>query len=336
MIISWFTDPAKGNFGIPGNEEKFSSYYQYDTTSKEFTRVRLELGRTSGSGDTQAMFKETRYVGFSTEKIRTSSDWTVEAGQLKYKGVALETVPTEGDYVYDLTNPTSKPHFGNPVTSEANLPEGIEVKHLNLIANDAMVSKSSVVFTTKAASGAELAEVLKGEVAMIVGKPFASITDADILTTLKAQVTELKSRLISEPKTSIEESLSAVEETLSEINNKIMEGDFVPTQECETAYSDLQKSAAGAKAATSSGDVKTAISEIANAQESLVTVVNTIEEAQHEAIRSSLEASSTSLEEASNASLQWDAIQAEYTQLETASSVEEYESEIGVEEPVEI
>ena len=145
MIISWFTDPSKGTF-VEGSG-KLSSYYQYDTQSKQFSRVRLELGRSSGSGDTKAMYQETRYVAFSDQKINDSKNWTVENGELKYKGNSLEQTPTNGDYVYDLTNPKSTPHYGNPVTDSPNLPEGIEIRHLSLIANESILSESDIVFT---------------------------------------------------------------------------------------------------------------------------------------------------------------------------------------------
>src|ERR1700722_8936860 len=107
MIISWFSQPEGG---------KFSSYYQYDTVTTNFTRIRMELGRASSSGatdDTFIGFKTERYVGFSDQYYSTSKSnlghWSVnEDNELCYDDVPLAGGrPAPGARIYDCTNPGS-------------------------------------------------------------------------------------------------------------------------------------------------------------------------------------------------------------------------------------
>ena len=335
MIISWFTDPSKGTF-VEGSG-KFSSYYQYDTETKQFTRVRMELGRKASSsgydqGDTMASYKETRYVSFSDEKIRDGKNWTVENGELKYKGNSLEQTPSSGDYVYDLTNPKSVPHFGNPVTDSPNLPEGIEVRHLSLIANDTMVNKTSFKFTTSKATGDALSEALKTKVSDIMKTPFDKITDQQILDKLKSQVSDIKNAAIEPSKSRVIESLDAVSASMTEINEKIMNGEIVPNGDFEKAYSTVQTKVVKAKMAAGKSDVKEALSELAEAQKNIQTAIDSVVSETQATLKQTLQNSSSALDDATKASNTWDKIQNEYDSLESADSVDAYEKEIGVEE----
>jgi hypothetical protein len=140
MIISWFTQPKK----------PFSSYYQYDTVTRHFSRTRLELDRSSKSGhsnDTFVSYSKQRAVGFTNKRCPYDSEkpgqhWSVENGTLCYNGKPLPSAsPRSGYRVYDTSNPQNSVHKGNAVTDTPKLPDGIGAKHLALLANDTMINK---------------------------------------------------------------------------------------------------------------------------------------------------------------------------------------------------
>src|SRR5580658_5195060 len=131
VIISWFTEPPSS----------FASYYQHDTVTQRFSRIRLQLGRQSlsATNDTFVSYKPHRAVGFSAQRYSTSdpgSHWSVnEKGALCYDNAPLpSSKPNDGDRVYDSSDPSSFVHRGNAVTNSPELPAGIEPKHLALLA----------------------------------------------------------------------------------------------------------------------------------------------------------------------------------------------------------
>lgn len=344
MIITWFTDPSKGTF--TEGSGKFSSYYQYDTTTRKFVRIRLELGRKSSSngdsGRTGAFFKEKRYVGFSNDpNIRTSekSKWSInENGQLEFNGKALETKPAEGLGVFDTSSSTFNEdtfiHRGNAVTNSPNLPEGIEIKHLNLIANDAIINRTGTEFTGSKATGEELSASIKGQVEDIIGKSFDEITNDDILEMLKAQVKQIKEESVEPAKESVEESLDEVNTLIEDINESIAEKGMVPTEEFEAAFKDLQTKISEAKSAVESGNgIKKAISDLAEAKTVLDTAAKDINQDHYEELKDSFTSSEKAIESAQAESQKWEDIASEYQKAEEATSIEEYEESIeGIKE----
>ncbi|SHJ62543.1 hypothetical protein [Aquimarina spongiae] len=349
MIITWFTDPSKGTF--TEGSGKFSSYYQYDTETKKFVRIRLELGRqSSGSdlGETGAFFKNKRAVGFSSidfiEKVAEypDSDFTIDksTGKLLLKGDPMSTTPTTGDNVVDMSPGQTKPHFGNSVASKAFLPPDIEPKHLSLIANNAIANGESESFTTKSVTGTQLSDALKGKVCDIMGvEDFNTISDADILKKLKSQIAEIKEELTTPSKKTIDSSLEDVDKLLSGIKEKMETDGIAPTEDFEDALEDLGKKVKAAKEASESGEgVKKAITDLESSRATLKEAVKTLSEAHQSTVDDLITGSDKAIETAQSASDEWERIDTEYQESEEASSIKEYEASIGNEEaePVEL
>ena len=73
-------------------------------------------------------------------------------------------VPKAGSRVYDASNPDSFVHIGNPVTDTPALPPGIEPKHLALLANKAMITRTRIVLTARDATPEALVRSLQEQV----------------------------------------------------------------------------------------------------------------------------------------------------------------------------
>ncbi len=349
MIITWYTDPSKGNFAE--NPGKFSSYYQYDTTTNKLVRVRLELGRETSeydTGATTAFLDDQRYVGFSTvvyiekEAEYPDEDFTIDAksGLILVKGEALDVKPKIGDNVVDMSSYSETPHFGNSVSKNINLPEGIETKHLSLIANEAIITNKNIIISGRNASGVELSGNLKAKVCDIVGKEdFASISDEDILKALKSQVSEIKTRSIAPSKESIEGSLEEVEDVLKSIRTEIEEGRITPNESFTEAFSSFSDSVAKAKTALSESEgIKAATEELASEKAKLLSAAKTLVTEQQYQAEDIISKSDKAIETAQSESETWEAISSEYEEVESAETIEDYEKSIGnvEEEPVEI
>ncbi|MCK8521150.1 hypothetical protein M0D21_06210 [Aquimarina sp. D1M17] len=351
MIITWFTDPSKGSF--TEGSTKFSSYYQFDTETKKFTRIRLELGRKASSsggddGRTGAFFKEERYVGFSNDpKVRSSqpTKWSVnDKGELCFDGDPLQTKPAKDLRTYDTSstvfNEDTFIHKGNAITDSPNLPEGIETKHLSLIANDTTLEGESIKLTSRDVSSTDLSDALKNKVCEILDvDDFDSITDDDILEKLKSQIKEIKEKSIEPSKESIDSSLEDIDKLMSDIKEKIETDGIAPTEDFEKAYADLQEKVKAAKTATESGKgVKDAIKELETSRASLKESVSTLSADHQAGIDSLITDSNAAVETAQSASEEWERIASEYQSAEEATSIEKYEESIGNEEvePVEL
>lgn len=340
MIISWNTDPSKGTFA-PGST-KYSSYYQYDTVSHKFVRIRLELGRGgSDGGDTGSFYRENRYVGFTTDNDLSTDikRWSVDDGQLRYElekdeYLHLPTEPKTGATTYDTSFGNVKNiHRGNPVTSDPHFPEGIQNKHLGVLANEAILGEKGIVLTSSAASGAELSAVLKGQVAKVVGKPFNEITNEDLLKTLQRQVAQIKQNEILPSKENINSSLEEADGLIDSIKEQITDEGMVPTEEFSKSYSNFIEKYMNANAAVESGiAVKSAMEEFQAAKNQLMNESKTIEAAYYNNLETQLNNTNTAIDAAVADAATWENIDLEYENLEKANSIEEYEAEIGVEE----
>ncbi|WP_459212735.1 hypothetical protein [Aquimarina rhabdastrellae] len=344
MIITWYTDPSKGSF--TEGSTKFSSYYQFDTVSQKFVRIRLELGRSPSSsggdqGDTGAFFKSKRYVGFSNDPTVRSSQpakWSInKEGQLCFDGKALQTTPSKGLNTYDTSsnvfNDSTFIHKGNKITEEPNLPEDIAPKHLSLIANDAVIKGGGVNLTAANASGTDLATALKTKVGSIVGKDFKDITDNDLLAKLKEQISTIKTNEIQPSKASLDTALEDVNKLLTEIKTQIEEGMLIPNQNLEKAALDLNaKIEAAQKASTSGEGIKEAIANLAKSKTALNTQVEAVESKSYEALKNQVEQSDAAVKTAQADSERWENIDTEYANAEKAKTINEYEESIGIAE----
>ncbi len=332
MIISWFTDPSKGTFST--KPRKFSSYYQYDTETKHFTRIRLELDRTvkaHDAGDTQGMYKKTRYVGFSdvTNLPTDQTDWSFnEDDQLVYNGDVLKSTPSPNDRTYDWSGKdTVKVHRGTPVTDSPNLPEGIEPKHLSLIANQTFISKDKFTLTKGNASVDDLSKALKSKVSGIMGgKDFDKITNEEILEKLKSQVGKIRAIETKSEKDSLDKSVTDVEESLNKLEETITERGSTPDMKFETAIENARKVVESAKTAKTSGDIKKSLSDLKEARTSLDGLEWTVEE--NSILQAPLQKSKDALDDVLKAGEDWTKAQESYENLEESKSLETYESEI--------
>ena len=336
MIISWFTQPP----------DEFSSYYQYDTVTKNFTRIRLELGRQSQSGntdDTFVGFKTERYVGFSSADYSTRKSnlghWSVnEAGELCYDGVALPTGrPAADDNVYDCTDPSSFVHSGNPVTTTPSLPPGIEPKHLALLANETFGGTHDVRtrLTGSDATEDELTSALKDAVCTVLEvDDFAKITDAEILAKLTSQIDSIRLDAVVSKASNLDEALTAAGKATDLISEQIGEGVLVPNRELQTAFGSLQDSIAKAQSAENADAVRAALVEIGDAQQAVAAAIDTIDVAQRGNVAREFTAAQEALTEVQQQAIEWRAAETAYEKLATADNVDDYEKEIfeGTEE----
>lgn len=158
MAKTWYTHP----------ENQFDSFYYFDDTTRELVRIRLELGRKSGSGDTKAMYEPDRYFGFSTDAsldVRDLNLWTVDKGTVQYNGRPLESNPTKDYWTYDfaLRQGEKKPreiHPGNKVATSGQLPKGITEKELITLAQKAIARRGDIVLTKKDATPEQLSQAI--------------------------------------------------------------------------------------------------------------------------------------------------------------------------------
>lgn len=325
MIISWFTQPKSG----------FSSYYQYDTVTQQFSRVRLELGRNSTSGrtnDTFASYNSKRAVGFSKDRLPFDSNdpgqkWSLnKAGELCYEGQPLPGGrPSAGNRVYDATDPSSFVHSGNPVTEKPSLPPDIKPEHLALLANDAMVTKSRINLTGGGVSETQLSEAIKGHVVRITGaKDFASVNDDMILAKLTSQAESIRGTAVGESVSGLEKALTSAQDSTALVGEQITEGMLTPTQEFEEAFGSLEKAVSSARTASSDVDVRQAVAEVEKAQQSVKTAIEDIDVARNESVARQLDSARESLSEAEQHVTVWESVETEYKPLEEASSVEDY------------
>ncbi len=328
MIISWFTQP-------PGQN---ASYYQYDTVTQQFSRTRLELGRQSSSNtnDTFVSYRSQRTVGFSDVRYSTTNPgdhWTVNDGTLYFDGTPLATTPSANAKVYDCTDPTDFVHRGNPVTETPTLPLGIEPKHLALLANEAMVSKTKITLTAGTATQEQLIATIQGEVCKVLKvDSFAAATDAVILEKLKSQAGQISDSASRQQAKSLDQALETTKAVNQRINEQITDGVLTPTQEFETAFAELQT--AVDRAQDAGGDVRQALTEIGSAQQSLNKAIASIDAAKYEATAKQLENAGAALEDAAQNATKWQEIEVEYEPLTEAESIEDYQREIGIETEV--
>jgi hypothetical protein len=191
-IKTWVTHP----------KQKFDSYYYYDTDTRKFVRIRLELHRADG-GRPSIMPDLTHYVGFVPNPgeflFRELNRWSVKDGQIIYQGdkgaVALSKEPQIGLYTVDFslpegqTNPTHV-HHGNAIISEANadLPwnshkEVVTTGMLYAIAERELAKHNPKVIRLGLAD--ESTEALGDEIFTLYGTLDVQLDKRDFFTQLK-------------------------------------------------------------------------------------------------------------------------------------------------------
>jgi hypothetical protein len=326
MIIAWYTQP-------PG---KFSSYYQYDTVSRNFTRIRLELGRAAkptDDGGTFASFKDDRRVGFSDDRLSTSKPadhWSVNgSGRLCFDGKELSGVPKPGSRVYDASNPDSFVHVGNPVTDTPALPPGIEPKHLALLANKAMIMKTKIVLTTRDATSDDLVRSLQDQVLDIVGGgDFAAISDDTILGILKDQVRTIQARTVGPSRTSVQQALDAVEASSQKITEMLTDGSLTPNDGITAAVEGLSSAVANAKAQTGVAEIQQALAEVKTAQAAMESAIDAASADYRTSLEQQLRVTGESMAKAQQAAETWQQAESKYEKLVEADSFESYEREM--------
>lgn len=334
MIISWFTQP-------PG---KFASYYQYDTATLEFSRTRLELGRSSSTrtNDTFVSYNPERTVGFASAQYPTSNPdehWSVNGdGKLCYDGTALPSAkPSAGDRVYDTSDPASFVHRGNPVTETPVLPEGIEPKHLALLANDAMLNQRTIQLTAGNAKASELVGAIKGEVCRVLEvTDFASITDSMLLAKLTSQIKSQSALVAEDSVRSLNGALAEAKKASALIDEQIIEGIITPDEAFTKACVSLQEAINKAQTAKTDANVKQALTEIGKAQDAVNKAIKTIDTVKFENVSKQLDIAKESLRQAQSHAEEWQEVEVDYEKLAEASSIEDYGRELGLPETEEV
>jgi hypothetical protein len=229
LLVSWFSQPPEG----------LSSYYLYNTRTRQLCRIRLELGRAStGNNNTVISYDGGTVVGFGESGLlgpEQGGKWSVDGEyQLCFGGVPLAGPPPKnaGDGIYDAADDPGSVailHSGNPVTKNPTLPAGIEPKHLAPLAQRAMLDKKDVTLTGSAATRDELADAIKAQVAEVLGVGnFGQVTDNRI----HAKLTEQARDIATGPaRASLVKMLDAARELINDISGALTEATIAPGPE---------------------------------------------------------------------------------------------------------
>lgn len=329
MLINWFTQPPA----------KFASYYQYDTVTQRFCRIRLELGRTSGSGDAKAMYEPRRAVGFSPNKNFKSdkSRWSVDdKGTLSYDGKPLSGKPTAGDWTYDIGIPTtSSAHLGNQVPADPPvLPPGIKAEHLALVANEAMLTRTEIKLAPGSVSPEKLATAIKTKVCEILKVDnFGAVNDELITTTLTGQAKALYTEAARGSVSGLNDALAAAS-SANELIGKQLENGLVPDKAIQEVFDSLQSALAKAGAASGSADIQGALDEIGKARQAVEKAISVTTVAENKAVTEQLDIATESLAQAEQSAARWQTAETEYKPLIEAENPDSYMEALSAEEEV--
>lgn len=137
-MLTWYTQP----------ENNFASFYYYDLQNKILVRIRLALNRSSGSGETKAMYYNNVNVGFGSTKANNAAELD--------KRLGLSTSVDRGDdgrfeYDWTLGNENWKDekslHRGDRVSFSPHLPQTITETMLVTLAKKCAAQKQDIVLT---------------------------------------------------------------------------------------------------------------------------------------------------------------------------------------------
>ncbi len=147
-IQTWFTQPRIG----------FSSFYMYDTDTRNFVRIRLELNRQQHNRDngwTKIIKRSNRIVAFSNDRDRDAFlDQQPPIINIAGHAVQYNYPPRANQYVYDCSiGNDAVIHFGNPVTLQPILPAGIDAMILHTIARHYIIGADQTIDLTAPDAG---------------------------------------------------------------------------------------------------------------------------------------------------------------------------------------
>lgn len=291
------------------------------------------VAKPTDDGGTFASFKDDRKVGFSDDKMSTSKPaghWTVnDSGRLCFDGKELSGVPKAGSRVYDASNPDSFVHVGNPVTDTPTLPPGIEPKHLALLANKAMITKTRIVLTARDATPDALVQSLQDQVRDIVGvEDFDAISDDTILEVLKDQVRTIQDRAAGPSRTSVQQALDAVEVSSRQMTEMLTDGSLVPNEDITAAVEGLSGAVARAKAQSGVAEIQQALTEVKTAQAAMESAIDTASADYRTSLEQQLRVTGESMAKAQQAAETWQRVESRYDDLVEADSFDSYEREM--------
>ena len=112
---TWFTDPSENH-----GDNRFSSFYLYDDSTRNFVRIRLDMNRPDGHRPC-IVIRSNRVVGFSRKQVKVS---VKENGIFTENNQLLSNIPQVGYWVYDGT-PGRNAHHGHQITDNPYLPDDI-------------------------------------------------------------------------------------------------------------------------------------------------------------------------------------------------------------------
>lgn len=338
-LVTWFSQPQPPP---PENPKNFSFYYMYETGTKQFCRIRLELDRNipDAPTDNQTIisYDPNRVVGFAENGLPSPSEngkWSVNRElQLCYEGKPLEGPPPKsGVGIYDAqyagVRSVTGFHVGNPVTTDPKLPPGIAAKHLALLAQEAMLDRTELTLTAGTATPQELAKAIQDRVVTILEvKNFDQVNDDLIKAKLIDQAEQMSLGVGTSARKDVTDALKAVQTLSSEINEQLTSG-TTPNAEFETAFSEMRLAVGNAAIASTSGggNVKEALNQITKAQQALETALKNV--GTGESAVTQLTDAEESLSQAAVGARNWQSAETGYEPLTTADSVDRYMSTLS-------
>jgi hypothetical protein len=343
-LVSWFTQPQPPP---PTDPKNFSSYYMYDTDTKKFCRIRLELGRDGSNShtntETNVAYKPNRAVGFSADRLPSAGKggkWTVnDSFELSCNGKSLQgPPPNANDRIYDATVVTSPSgaktltgfHSGNPVTKDPKLPPGIQEDHLTLLAQDAIITGNPFrTLTGNNATEDQLAKAIQDQVVRVLGKQnFSEVNDDLIKAKLLEQAKSIAGNASSDSVAVTKKALAEAKDAESVITEQITEGETVPNEKLETAVSDLGEAITNAQDAISGDDVEKALVQIEIAQQTVTTAIQEGSGVQNDVVTSQLDSAEQSLNQAREQATNVQEVQDQYKNLTGAENIDDYMSSL--------
>jgi hypothetical protein len=170
-LKTWVTQPPR----------PFDSFYYYDTDSRYFVRIRLELGRTGPNPEPCVLAKRNRFIGFVDETkgfdFHEYDRWTVDKNEKivyridEFNSRVLNNQPSTGKKVIDFslgignTHPTFV-HHGNAVADPPfRLPENSKGKPvtegmLNIIAQHMLGRDTTIPLGLSNSTPVQLADAI--------------------------------------------------------------------------------------------------------------------------------------------------------------------------------
>ena len=351
MIIIWQTGGRKPST-LPRRSGRFSSYYQYNTVTKEITVIDLSVHAKGGGFFAYA--RESYFGLYKNElDIGKTGKWGITPeGELTYiekpsskkaKMITLSTEPKDGLISYYTNGGIQRAAdiseirtSGWKVTSKPYFPEDIRTSHLSLIANEAGIkrsSKSSLEFIDPftAEEKANVSEFLKINIEKILGRPkhsFASISDADILNKLKGQLKEISNINKQKYAERIDEAIQSAIDFENGILEKMESLGIPPTEEFRNYYgefiSDLRKAHIDASIASPEG-TRSALEKLRSAERNIRNATSHMSDEMKTALREEFSVTSGSVREALRATRSLNQVETFEPKIDNINSLDEYE-----------